>query len=705
MRPMLHTLIPAATAIVHWFVLAAAGVAAPSTTVTFDVDDVSFSQIGNYDIANVSGCHLRGDPGLPLLPCRFVNLVIPRSCSPSRVRITADVKTRLPGEYLIAPAQPLPSAEDGFAPADSVGPDADVYQSTLPFPGDAATLDGVSMNWGWKVCTVVVWPLEYVPAKRELWLHQSIKISVDLAPSTEAEQGVLPRTPEQQEDWAKELEASVANPQDVWTFAPDSRSPVPVSRRWVLILPGHPEAQGRNGWIDALMPLVNHRQSQGLETETRYVKTITTASGETAVQAIRNYLIDQHSNHGARWACLVGDNEMIPWTYDGGNPNRPTDWCYCDLDGTWPYEADWAPELWVGRIPAITAQEASNFVSKVLAYEQNPGNGDTSYLTKAFYEYADGAQGLGTCDSVIVHQGYGVQDTLWRELPSYYDPLPYFPWDYDVVATLSNDHYNLVTVHAHGYTDCYWPISYCVGDSAISGSSFGLDDMAALSNTDYYFFWYSASCMHGKLDDTIYPRCLAEVATCMNPNGGAIAFAADTWTSRETPSAELQCHAWDVLFPKGPLVPRYCNHAGSVVALAKYRSAQAGESDDETRRGHVLFGDPATGIWTPQFMPGQPRPMVVGGEPHVGALRILSWGPNPVVGSRGSLLLSLDRRAELRVAAYDLMGRQVRQFHSGAATRGDRALSVDWSGLSQGTYVLRVIAGQEMLTREVTILR
>lgn len=269
-----------------------------------------------------------------------------------------------------------------------------------------------------------------------------------------------------------------------------------------------------------------------------------------------------------------------------------------------------------------------------------------------------------------------------------------------MVDALSQTHYNHVVVHKHSYHNVYKKM-----DSGAPLCVFDMDRVAQLSNADYYFFWYSASCMHGNLDDPDYPRCLAETATCINATGGAIAFAAETRGSSETPAAQLQCHAWDVLFPKGPFIPKYFNHVGSVEALAKYRSAQAGESSDSARRHHVLFGDPATGIWTPQFMPGQPRPLGIGGDLRDLPLHILSWGPNPVVGSRGRLFLSLDHRVELRVAAYDLIGRQVKQFHSGAVAAGDRALTVDWSGLSQGTYVLRVIAGQEMLTHEVAILR
>jgi hypothetical protein len=267
------------------------------------------------------------------------------------------------------------------------------------------------MAWGWKTYQVMVWPLEYIPAERQIWLYETVTISLDLIASTENEQEILARTKQQHEGWAQELEQVVANPEDVSLLAPENFSGVLGPGRWVLILPGGlEETSGRDTWIGTFQPLINHRQSQGLDVVYIYLSQITSASGEAAVLDIRDYLKDQHEYHGARWACLVGDHDMIPWTYrclpiesQSGNWDWiiPNDWCYCDLDGSWPWDYDWAPELWVGRIPCMSKDEGGIFVEKVLAYENTT---DSDYVLRALYESADQMTDDGQCEYVMARE-------------------------------------------------------------------------------------------------------------------------------------------------------------------------------------------------------------------------------------------------------------------------------------------------------------
>jgi hypothetical protein len=171
--------------------------AVPETTITFSIADIDFSQTDGYDILNVAGCHLAGEPGQPLLPCKAVNFVIPRGQDVSQVRVDVEAKEHLPGSYYIYPAQPDMPTGDGFGDDDFIGPDVGIYGSDEPFPGTFLEEGEASMAWGWKTYQVTVWPLEYIPADREIWLYETMKISLDLVPSTENEQEihVLSRLP------------------------------------------------------------------------------------------------------------------------------------------------------------------------------------------------------------------------------------------------------------------------------------------------------------------------------------------------------------------------------------------------------------------------------------------------------------------------------------------------------------------------------
>ena len=66
----------------------------------------------------------------------------------------------------------------------------------------------------------------------------------------------------------------------------------------------------------------------------------------------------------------------------------------------------------------------SNWVKKVLIYEQNPGNGDYDYLTRNFLNQADEAQ-IDDYAGLIsyCYPGY-FNNTIIEEIPSAYDPSP-----------------------------------------------------------------------------------------------------------------------------------------------------------------------------------------------------------------------------------------------------------------------------------------
>jgi hypothetical protein len=681
----------------------------PEATVTFGANDIDFSQTDGYDILNVAGCHLAGEPGQPLLPCKAVNFVIPRGQGVSQVLVEVESKNRVLGEYCIYPAQPDMPSEDGFG-SDFVGPDADIYGSDEPFPGTFLEEGETSMAWGWKTYQVIVWPLEYIPADREIWLYETVKISLELVPSAGNEQEILARTKQQHEGWAEELEQVVVNPEDVPLLAPENFSGVLGPSRWVLILPGDQETLGRDTWIGTFDSLIDHRQSQGLDVQVDYVREITTASGEAAVLDIRDYLKDQHEYHGAQWACLVGDHEMIPWTYWNPPaypyPRNPNDWCYCDLDGSWPGGADWAPEIWAGRIPCITRQEGGYFVDKVLAYEQNPGPGDPDYLKRAFYEHADQWQYWDTCDMVIDHQAQAMQlTTLFQEEPSYNDSNPQFPTDQDLVQKLDATHYNYVTVHCHGFTDTYWPLSIGCGEHAVPGTSFGPDDVANLSDEGcYYFFWYSTSCLNAELDQSNGLRTIAEAATCMYSSRGAIAFAGYTRESYGwIAMAELQCHAWDALF--GPFSPSYQNHVGAVEARSKTRSSAYGDASNYLRYAHNLFGDPATAIWTPQYMPPAQKPLAGDTRVEQPTLRSIECIPNPLCHRDGVVEFSLNRPAQAQVTAFDVAGRMVRVLCDGQFGPGIQTLQWNSSDFPSGTFLIRVKAGKTEQSKRIVIIR
>jgi hypothetical protein len=87
-------------------------------------------------------------------------------------------------------------------------------------------------------------------------------------------------------------------------------------------------------------------------------------------------------------------------------------------------------------------------------------------------------------------------------------------------------------------------------------------------------------------------------------------------------------------------------------------------------------------------------------------LELLGTYPNPA-RTRATIRFAVPARAdgtEATLQLYDLLGRRVRQvLTSGTAGRHEQQLDV--SGLSSGLYVLRLVAGDEVRTQRITVVR
>lgn len=70
--------------------------------------------------------------------------------------------------------------------------------------------------------------------------------------------------------------------------------------------------------------------------------------------------------------------------------------------------------------------------------------------------------------------------------------------------------------------------------------------------------------------------------------------------------------------------------------------------------------------------------------------------PNPVqAGTRVTIPFALPEAAEVRLAVYDMLGREVRRIEGGTVGAGYPRAVVGTEGLSSGVYVYRLTAGEQ----------
>jgi hypothetical protein len=78
--------------------------------------------------------------------------------------------------------------------------------------------------------------------------------------------------------------------------------------------------------------------------------------------------------------------------------------------------------------------------------------------------------------------------------------------------------------------------------------------------------------------------------------------------------------------------------------------------------------------------------------------------PNPFA-RRATVRYALPEAAEVRLVAYDLLGRRVATLVDGSQTAGYHTVGWDASDLPSGVYVLRLTAGEHAFTERITIAR
>ena len=91
-------------------------------------------------------------------------------------------------------------------------------------------------------------------------------------------------------------------------------------------------------------------------------------------------------------------------------------------------------------------------------------------------------------------------------------------------------------------------------------------------------------------------------------------------------------------------------------------------------------------------------------EAEVPAASSLIVYPNPTRVA-ATVALTLRDAADVRVVAYDVLGRRVAVLHEGALAVGDHAFRLDLSALPAGTYFVRFEGDEQQRTVPITLLK
>jgi hypothetical protein len=185
-------------------------------TFRFSNEDLTVQKIQGYDYIILEDCSNLQPPGKPSLPYKSLRFVIPASGVVTDIKIVSSSEIMLDDEYFIYPAQmPVPVSSPEVH--KFTAPDRVVYESNTPYPDRLIENLPVGNMNGFRIAQMHLFPLQYLAQDHRIKFYQTITISIEFK---EGEYPVIPKSETQIENFAKEVQRLVENPEDVERYAP-----------------------------------------------------------------------------------------------------------------------------------------------------------------------------------------------------------------------------------------------------------------------------------------------------------------------------------------------------------------------------------------------------------------------------------------------------------------------------------------------------
>ncbi len=576
---------------------------------------------------HLPGYRLDPDDPRPLRLMRDLAVVIPAG---TQVRAV-----RLEGGATVVVDAVMPEDESGAA---AVGPDGD---------GPGAWSRGDGWWHGVHLAFVRVRPLGSRGGQAVLREGCDLVVELERSGATPVVARRLRADAEQRLHVRRLLEAAVANPGELLQFAPELMDP------WLARAQAggglEPAAGELAGGVDgaegllsektpslgsgpyrylvicpselaaAFEPLADFRESQGLPSLVVTLDEIRAVyrEGLDLAETIRLYLRDAYEKWGVDYVLLGGDTDVLPTrhvisTYypSGGETEIPTDWYFAGLDGNWNADGDaifgeaytsgadpgdycdFIPELAVGRAPVSTAQEAADFVRKVMAYERAEGRARFNrvlFASEVLFPQDWQPGDTITRDGAIVSEGLwntittasGGSFEATRRYQNYTDyPGAVEETKAAVLADLESGAYGLFHHVGHGF---YYNMS--VGDKNIF-----VQDADGLTNGSDTFVLMALNCDSAAFDfDCLLERFLR------NPDGGSVASIGSARAAFDITTNQYQQALYKVIFEARR------QRLGDAIVESRRGFAQNtfyNTIDRWTQLVYALLGDPAMRVWT-----------------------------------------------------------------------------------------------------------
>jgi len=554
---------------------------------TIQLDSQGFHEITNSDMA------ISTQEGKPMLPSKACYILLPYGTKLESITVQSSEPITLEEHFRFqATPKSIPLSTTTFQqPIKAI-------QSSPP---ELYTHVGTYSYRGYKIAVVLLHPYHYNCQTQQLTYYPEI----DLCLSTVLDQSFPSNYRGEQND-QNYVQTLIDNPTQLFSY-PYQESTTKQQQYDLLIITNQTLKE-------SFLPLQQIHNQQGLET----VILTTDEIGSIWPEDIRNTIRTYYQDHGIDYVLLAGDHNLVPsaMLYVSGydedtyplSTRMPSDLYYACLDGPYNYDNDtkWGEptdgedggdvdllaEVFVGRAPAGTVQEAENFVQKTIAHLTRDLSDEHEYSVLFAGEYLGnygvasyGGNYLDQFYDVCSEDGYTTQgiptelyqiDELYERDTSWDSP--------DMISALSQGYH---LVNHLGHANYYYNLKLYY------------TQVGQISNTKPTFI-YSQGCMAGGFDDPEGYDCIAEYFTAKNSKGAfAVIMNARYgffWAYRtDGDSQRYQREFWDAIYSEGLTSLGEANHDSKHDNLALIQRSCMRWVYYQTN----LFGDPSCKLYQP----------------------------------------------------------------------------------------------------------
>ena len=145
-------------------------------SVSFSRADLTILLKDGYDLLQLKGCVSSTEVGAPQLPVMATPILLPPDAVVKGVRTVSTESVELKGDFSVYPVQypRMPNEQRPFTP-----PDSTVYSADHPYPSQSVQLTASGSMRGYRIVSLLVYPLQYIPAEKRLIFHRKISFAID----------------------------------------------------------------------------------------------------------------------------------------------------------------------------------------------------------------------------------------------------------------------------------------------------------------------------------------------------------------------------------------------------------------------------------------------------------------------------------------------------------------------------------------------